>query len=160
MITLQKAVFRVDIAGEHLAAWLQVTSEKKFKGERIVERIQLREFLSGEVHLLEERILANLTLKRLRTAAGLAGALGFVAALTSWIPGIAETSIIVGVAVSTLVGKYARIGMKTECGKTYLVGQIRQDGWYLMDAILNAPDWALSDGKAEAPSPVTAPATP
>ena len=160
VITLQKAVFRVDIAGEHLGAWLKVTSKKKFKGERIMERIQLREFLSGEVHLLEERTKVNLTPGRLKIAASLSGVLGTVAAFTSWIPGIAETSIILGVASSTLLGKYTRIGMKTECGSTYLEGEIRQDGWYLMDAILNAPDWALSNGKAEAPPPVTAPATP
>ena len=140
--------FCVGISGSHLNAWIEFPGdEETAQGNAKVDKVPLSAFASGKVSLLGEPLKANLSPKRLRhtvSATGAAtGLLTWVAHATEFIPVIGEVAAVIGAgattAASMIAERHCRVGMESEDGRTYLVADMHQTAWFIMDAILNTP---------------------
>lgn len=145
----ETAAFCIGINGPHLEAYIEFPGDEETRqGDRILDKVPLSTFASGKAFLLAESKNVDLQPKSLRrglgAASGTAGLLGWVANITEFIPTVGEVATIIGVSAAAFgavtVKQYCRIGLESEDGRTYLVAEMHQTGWYLMDALLHAPD--------------------
>lgn len=158
--------FRVGISGSHLDAWIEFPGdEETAQGNVKVDKVPLSAFASGKVSLLGKPLKANLSPKRLRhtfSATGaVTGLLTWAAAATEFIPVIGEVATVIGAgattAASMIAERHCRVGMKSEDGRTYLVAEMHQPTWFIMDAILSTPP---ETDFVTTPSESTVPVTP
>ena len=158
--------FCVGISGPHLDAWIEFPGdEETAQGNVKVDKVPLSAFASGKVSLLGEPLKANLSPKRLRhtfSATGaVTGLLTWAAIATEFIPVIGEVATVIGAgattAASMLAERHCRVGMESEDGRTYLVAEMHQPTWFIMDAILSTPP---ETDFVTMPSGSTVPVTP
>lgn len=158
--------FCVGISGSCLDAWIEFQGdEETAQGNLKIEKVPLSAFASGRVTLLGEPLKANLSSKRVRhtvSATGaVAGLLSWVAAVTEFIPALTEIAAVIGASAATVVSmiaeRHCRVGMESEDGRHYLVAEMHQPAWVIMDAILHTlPETDF----ATMPSGSTVPVTP
>ena len=132
------ALYLVTEEDGSLSAYFQIETGEELHGERVIHTISLEDIARVE-RLAEPEAHLNLGPNRLMPVVSSIG----VAAVTDFIPGAAEVALIFGVAVTALAESRVRFGVETQDG-CYFVADIRETGYFLLDALRNEPQWNLA----------------